>query len=128
MASKKALQIYRLDQQFFNAYRAGRSPEEALQLRPHREAEPLNDDLINLFLGEGGFANIKNKDQSSFNFAPIDVPGKTKSQLNQELMNQILQAPDSNISKRELLGVSKQLKKKSRSTPLFQGEEGENLF
>ena len=78
------------------------------------------DSLKKRLFGEEGFARV-DKNQKGFEFRPMNVPGQSRTQVMQDLYNQILQAPDSNVSKRELLGMQTRKPAKAvAETPLFK--------
>jgi hypothetical protein len=71
--------------------------------------------------GESGFADTS-KNQEGFDFTALNIPGQSKEKAAAELFNKILQAPDSNTSKRDLLGLNKKksAKKEPSDNPLFK--------
>jgi hypothetical protein len=117
-----------LDAEFFDAFRAGRPASYALNTaeKDFNFQRKFDDDVVSKFLGEEGFADVP-KDQKPLPLAPMAIPGQTKDQASVDLFNQILQAPDAAVSKRDLLGINKDLKKKKSSIPLFQSED-KSLF
>ena len=68
--------------------------------------------------GSEGFARIKDDRQKGMNFTPIDIPGQSHEEAALALIQKILNAPDSNVSKRDLLGIKKKQKKET-DTPLL---------
>lgn len=72
--------------------------------------------------GEEGWAR-SSKDQESLPFVPMSIPGQMEGKASDDLLNQILQAPDAAVSKRELLNLNPtKPKAKKNSTPLFEPE------
>lgn len=108
------------------------SPEEAVRTysgdwvkgigTPYGGVGEYKVSRIKKLMEDLGFADSK-KDQAGFNFVPIDVPGQQPGQSIGDLYNQILQAPDAAISKRELLGMDKKKKRSSTATPLFENDK-----
>lgn len=84
----------------------------------HLDEETPFDETKLIGSGEEGFAKA-DKDQRGFNFDPIDIPGQNKEQAAYDLIQQILQAPESSKSKRDILGLTKK-KKAVAETPLFE--------
>jgi hypothetical protein len=76
--------------------------------------------LMRNLRGQEGFARIKNEDQKGFDFAPTSIPGQSNDQATLDLINKILQAPDSNVSKKELLGLTKRKKGEEAEAPLLK--------
>lgn len=77
-------------------------------------------------VSERGFADIKKSEQKGFAFSPVDVPGQSKEKALEDLFQQILQAEDSSVSKRQLLGLDK--KRKAGNPPKGSLFDSEGLF
>jgi hypothetical protein len=129
--NKKYLEIKdRIAEQVFleNSEDIKYANEDAVYRREERKAiqGDIPGDVSFDFKDEAGFARIKNDDQPSLSFEPLSIPGTTKEQTIADLMKQVLQAPDSSISKRELLNLNKKTKSNADAeTPLFNsGKKG----
>lgn len=112
---------YNLDRELFQNVP---SLDEMTAARKAASNYNLDAEMLKILYGDqSGFAR-SNKDQQGFNFVPVDIPGQAKKQAEVDLLDQLLKAPESAVSKRDLLGINKK-KKSSESSgiPLFENDK-----